>query len=227
MGWQAGLLNSGSSQTAFGVSAGSRSIGDDITAVGYSVAASNVGDKLTATGYQAGFLNVSDNNTFVGHSAGGNIAPNTGGVQTFDGTDVNTTTDDITITTHGFGANGTYINCAFTQGTAAIGGLTNGTTYQFYIRDANTISTLEGGRSTANITDQLGTGHSLTPEYFYTNATGLGYNAQPTRDNQVKLGDANVTEVMLDGVGAGIVLKSPDGTEYKLTVANGGTLVIT
>jgi len=106
-------------------------------------------------------------------------------------------------------------------------GINYGDVYQFYIRDANTISGLEGTRQTVGITDQLGTGHSFTPQYIYTNITALGYDAQPTRDNQVKLGDANVTEVMLDGVGAGIVLKSPDGTEYKLTVANGGTLVIT
>jgi len=187
----------------------------------------NVGDNQTAAGYKANFSNIGDNNTSLGYLAGGNTAVNSGGAKTFDGTDVNITTEDITITAHGFGSNGTYVSVLFTEGTAAIGGLANGDIYQVYIRDANTVSGLEGTRRTTNTSNQLGTGHTFTPQYIYENTTSIGHNAQPTRDNQVKLGDANVTEVMLEGVGAGIVLKSPDGTEYKITVANGGTLVIT
>jgi len=175
----------------------------------------------------AGYQNIGDKQTFVGKNAGGNTATNSGAAKTFAGTAVNITTEDITIATHGFGANGTWVNVLFTQGTAALGGLVDATIYQLYIRDANTVSGLQGTRQTINTTDQLGTGHTFTPQYIYTNSTGIGYDAQTTRSNQVKLGDANVTEMMLDGIGAGIVLKSPDGTEYKLTVANGGTLVIT
>ena len=195
--------------------------------MGYQSGIQNVGDSNASFGFEAGINNVGDKNTFLGHNSGAGTATNSGGAKTFAGTDVNTTTEDITIATHGFGANGTYINLLFTEGSAALGGLVDSTVYQFYIRDANTVSGLEGIRRTTNITDQLGTGHTFTPEYIYTNATGVGYNSQITKDNQVKLGDSNVTEVMLDGIGAGIVLKSPDGTEYKLTVANGGTLVIT
>tara|TARA_R110000772_G_scaffold33245_2_gene81010 strand:+ start:5224 stop:7521 length:2298 start_codon:yes stop_codon:yes gene_type:complete len=226
-GYRAGSINTGNNQTATGFSAGYQNIGDNQTSAGYSAGTRNNGDDSTSVGHLAGYQNIGDKQTFLGKNAGGNTATNSGGAKTFAGTDVNITTEDITIATHGFGANGTWVNVLFTQGTAALGGLVDTTIYQLYIRDANTVSGLQGARQTINTTDQLGTGHTFTPQYIYTNSTGIGYDAQPTRSNQVKLGDANVTEMMLDGIGAGIVLKSPDGTEYKLTVANGGTLVIT
>ena len=226
-GYYSGRQNTGNAQTATGYFAGMQNVGSEQTATGVSAGYQNMGTRQTTYGYNAGLLSIGDNLTFFGNSAGGNTAVNTGAVKSFDGTDVNNTTEDITITAHSFGTIGTYVNVLFTEGTAAIGGLVDGITYQFYIRDANTISGLQGTRQTVDTTNQLGTGHTFTPQYIYDNATGVGYNAQVTRDNQVKLGDANVTEMMLDGVGAGIVLKSPDGTEYKLTVANGGTLVIT
>ena len=226
-GREAGYQNTGTAQTTNGYYSGRQNTGNSQTAHGYFAGYQNTGTNQTAMGSSAGFLNIGDNLTFFGNNAGGNTAVNTGAVKSFDGTDVNNTTEDITITAHSFGTIGTYVNALFTEGTAAIGGLIDGATYQFYIRDANTISGLQGTRQTVDTTNQLGTGHTFTPQYIYDNATGVGYNAQVTRNNQVKLGDANVTEMMLDGIGAGIVLKSPDGTEYKLTVANGGTLVIT
>ena len=38
---------------------------------------------------------------------------------------------------------------------------------------------------------------------------------------------ASLKELEVQTVGGGITMYSPDGTAYKLTVANGGTLVIT
>ena len=42
-----------------------------------------------------------------------------------------------------------------------------------------------------------GTGHIITPQFSYENTTSLGANSQPTKSNQVVLGDANVTEVAM------------------------------
>lgn len=40
---------------------------------------------------------------------------------------------------------------------------------------------------------------TLTPQTIYTNSTAIGYNAEPDENNQVMLGDANVTEVKTTG----------------------------
>jgi len=241
-GYASGYQNTGASQTALGWQAGYINSGASQTSVGVQSGINNAGDNLISVGQQAGFQNIGDYNTFIGFESGADIARNTGAVQSFDGTDVNTTTEDITITAHGFGANGTYVNCLFTQGTAALGGIVNNTIRQFYIRDANTISGLEGTRQTLDFLDQLGTGHTLTPQYIYTNVTALGNDAQPTKDNQVTLGDANVVEVLTSGVvitggytvatlptgvtGARAYVTDANATTFNSTVAAGGANVV-
>lgn len=64
----------------------------------------------------------------------------------------------------------------------------------------------------------------------------LGREASSTAEGAVALGQfvtasrantATVKELELQTVGGGIFMKSPDGTVYKLTVANGGTLSVT
>ena len=68
----------------------------------------------------------------------------------------------------------------------------------------------------------------------YQNTTGLGYNAQPTKENQVMLGDVNIEEVTTHGDyvtlgnGKGLILTSPDGTKTaRISLDNSGNLVTT
>ncbi len=74
-----------------------------------------------------------------------------------------------------------------------------------------------------------------------TNATAVGYNASVTQSDSVVLGASNASvgignsapkaklhltggKIYVEADGQGIILKSPDGTCYEITVANGGTL---
>ena len=65
---------------------------------------------------------------------------------------------------------------------------------------------------------QIGDGSLATA----TNSVALGAGVEANRANV-----ATVKELELQTVGGGIFMKSPDGTVYKLTVANGGTLTVT
>tara|TARA_B110000879_G_scaffold200845_1_gene275248 strand:+ start:2559 stop:3491 length:933 start_codon:yes stop_codon:yes gene_type:complete len=64
----------------------------------------------------------------------------------------------------------------------------------------------------------------------------IGLNTQSTADNAVALGSnvvaakastVSVTELETQLAGGGITMKSPNGTEYKLTVSDAGALIIT
>lgn len=63
-----------------------------------------------------------------------------------------------------------------------------------------------------------------------TNENVFGHGAVGAGSNTVRLGNTSVTKVTTSGdvetdtVGKGFILKSPDGTRYRITVANGGAL---
>lgn len=63
-----------------------------------------------------------------------------------------------------------------------------------------------------------------------TNENVFGHSATGAGSNTVRLGNTSVTKVTTSGdvetdtVGKGFILKSPDGTRYRITVANGGAL---
>ena len=65
-----------------------------------------------------------------------------------------------------------------------------------------------------------------------TNQTVIGYSAIGNGSNTVTIGNSSVTGNFFSGniesttVSGGVVLKSPDGTRYKLTIANGGTVTV-
>ena len=61
-----------------------------------------------------------------------------------------------------------------------------------------------------------------------TNQVVIGNDAIGNGSNTTTLGNSNTTSLFLGGnAGEGIVMKSPDGTRYRITIANGGTLTIT
>jgi hypothetical protein len=66
-----------------------------------------------------------------------------------------------------------------------------------------------------------------------TNENVFGNGAIGEGTNTVRLGNTAITEVVTSGdvetdtIGKGFILKSPDGTRYRITVANGGTLSAT
>ena len=60
-----------------------------------------------------------------------------------------------------------------------------------------------------------------------TNQIVIGFDAAGNGSNTATIGNTSMTTLHLGAVGAGIVLKSPDGTAYKITVSNAGALVVT
>ena len=66
-----------------------------------------------------------------------------------------------------------------------------------------------------------------------TNENVFGYGAEGAGSNTIRLGNTSVTKVTTSGdvetdtIGKGFILKSPDGTRYRITVANGGALSAT
>ena len=134
------------------------------------------------------YFNESNSNTAVGERAFNTFNEDTGDTETFDSGDVDAAGDTITIAGHGWTGS---VNLKYTEGTSAITGLTDGDIDLWKVVDIDNLVGL-----TTAITDAgSGTAHTFTHQHVYTNATALGYNAEPDASNQVVLGDANVTEV--------------------------------
>ena len=219
-GYQAGQYNTGNLTSVYGNASGQYNTGNFSTCLSAYSGRYNCGANSVFVGYVTGQYNDGSFNTIVGYDAYSNFNEDSGSAKTFDNTDVSD--QNITITTHGFGATGTYKNLKFTQGTGTIGGMTSGTVYKFKIIDANTIQSFG-----FTISSPTGTGHTLTPQYVYTNVTAIGYDAEPSASNQIVLGDTNVTEVKSAGVGNFGGAKLGDGgtTDY-LQVSADGTVTL-
>jgi len=219
-------FNTGNYVTATGAYSARNNTGNTVTADGYASAQNNTGNYVTADGYAS-----AQNNTGTDVSANGAYSAkyNTGTNVVANGSDSAQYNSKDNVTALGSGAYNTWVNGSsyaissadagaatvtvtghgITIGTykplkvsgAGVGGLINGSVYTFKAVDANTLQPLGG-----NITSS-GTATLYANSNDFANVTALGYNAEPTKDNQVMLGDTNVIEVktyakMLDVNGA-------------------------
>lgn len=219
LGYRSAERNIGIDTSLVGLQAGMYNTGKQVAGLGYVELSYNTGDNVVALGYGSGRYNTGNYNTFLGSHIGINFDANDSAAKAFDNTAVDPTTDRITIPAHGFGNAGQYKNLKFTQGTAAITGLTSGNIYQAKIIDADTIGLNEPDgpngttRTIANITAAgTGTGHTFTPQHEYSNATCVGAYSAPSASNQVTLGDTAVTEVKTSGVILPGGYKAADGS---------------
>jgi hypothetical protein len=193
-GYYALYSNTGAYSNGFGLSALYNNTGVYSNGFGYLALQNNTGDNATGLGYQTLRYNQNDNNTAIGYNAWADFLEDTSGNQTFDNTDIDTGTDRITISSHGLGDADSYVNLKYTEGTSAITGLTDGEIYQVKIIDANTIGFYEadgpdGDNRGTNITDAgSGTGHTLTPQFDYSDSIVIGNNINPTSSNQINIG---------------------------------------
>jgi hypothetical protein len=186
--------NPGSNLTASGYFSARNNTGGNVTANGYFAASNNTGDNLTAAGMYAAQYNSKSLVTAIGYDAYNNWVNGT----SYSVTSASAGADTVTVTGHGITI-GTYVPLKVSG--AGVGGLGNGAVYTFKAVDANTLQPLG-----INITSS-GTTTLYANSNDFTNVTALGFNAEPTKDNQVMLGDANVVEVktyatMLDTGGA-------------------------
>jgi len=188
--------SSGANSNATGSYSGYYNAGANLSTSGYESGYFNCVDDVSAVGYQALYKNDGTQNSALGSGAFTAFNEDAGSAKNFAFGDIDIANERVTIVGHGFGAIGTYRILKFTEGTAAVPGLTDGEHYQVKIIDNNTLE-FEGG---VNITAQgAGNNHTLTPRYVYTNSTAIGYNAEPDASNQVMLGDTNVTQIKTTG----------------------------
>lgn len=198
--------NTGARATAIGLSAGSSNTGADVNFHGETSGSNNRGNYVDGFGRYAAAQNIADYSAGFGHSVlrynnwlyrtsigyGAGSTWVIGNSKAFTNANVSGTT--ITITSHGFGSNGTYVNLKFTNisGTSP-GGLITGNTYQFLIASANTL--------TLSTLSSTGSGSfTLEKDVDKTNAIELGYNATAEKANQAILGTAaTISETRLFG----------------------------
>jgi len=75
-------------------------------------------------------------------------------------------------------------------------------------------------------------GYNASQAVEVSNSTAIGQGAYTTATNTMQLGNVDVTKVYSHGdfeaqdIGDGFICKSPDGTRYRITVANGGTVAV-
>jgi hypothetical protein len=198
--------NIGSYVSAIGTFSAYSNAGTHVSAVGFSAAYFNKGTHVNATGYMSSEKNTAPNVISIGQSSlqynnwpqvsmvGANptayFNEDLATTKNFTDANVDSITKRITITSHGF-VGSAFINLKFkVVSGSAPGGLTHGQVYQFLIVDANTLE--------CSLISSVGSGtFSLTNSINITNSSGLGHNAIPTKSNQIKLGDDNVTEAMV------------------------------
>ncbi|BAV53021.1 Putative uncharacterized protein (plasmid) [Mesorhizobium loti] len=218
VGYAAALSNSMPNVTAVGTNAGYSNSGTNVSAVGMSAAQNNTGIALTALGYAAGQNNSGDYSTLVGGLAGQNntqthltgigyfaAKDNTGAFVTSAGEEAGQYNSGYALTAAGITA-GKYNTGA---NVTTIGGYSG--QYNTGV-NATTLGYLAGRYNIGSNVTALGayavyTGVSNT----FSNVTGVGYNAQPNKSNQVVLGDGNIVEVTTTGVylGAGVSTTGP------------------
>lgn len=215
------MANVGAYSNAFGWAAGRYNRGIAANLLGWNSGRYNLGGYVMGIGASTLQYNDAPYNTALGVNAFSLFRPDGAGAKAFSYTAITVISGESTITipSHDFGSSGEYVMLKFTQGTAPIGGLTNGDVLQWYVVDSNTIRTT----ASFNITSAgTGTGHSFTPQHWITNTTAVGANAEPDASNQVLLGDVNVTQVKTPGIyiGSGLSITGQSDLTGSVYVNN-------
>lgn len=193
----AGQYNKGANVLGIGTNALQRNAGGNTIGLGVNAAANNIASNAVGVGDSTLLYNIGQYNTAVGHQAFNQPivdAPSAKNIAN-NATDINTASDQLTITAHGFGAPIDEILLQYTTTGTTIGGLSNNGIYRLKVIDANTLEFI--GRSITS----LGSGiHTFTGLTNISNSSAVGYNAQATKSDQVVLGASSVTEVYSDAV---------------------------
>lgn len=188
---------SGEDNVAVGIVAMEENLsGSENVANGHSAMQNNsVGNYNVAVGSESLFENSNTSyNTAIGYRAFYGYNLDAGSALSFNPADIQLTSEKIYVPAHGFTIGNTY-RFEFTSTGTAPGGIVINDDRYFLISDADSVQ-LIGDFTT------IGTGvHTITPLQGrdITNATIIGANAQPTKSNQVTLGDNAVTEVRTYG----------------------------
>jgi hypothetical protein len=186
--------NSGSSSNGFGYRSLLNNSGSSSNGFGHLSLQYNSGSSSNGFGYRSLLYNEGDGNTAIGHNAFSTFVEDSGNAQEIES--LTPASNQVTITGHGFGSAGDFVNLKISTTDTLPDGLDAGIDL-WEVIDADTLE------CTSDSFTDSGTGtHTLTPQVVYTNSTALGRDAMPTASNQVMLGDSNVTEVKSAGKGS-------------------------
>jgi hypothetical protein len=164
----------------------------DSVGVGTDALRSSFATGIVGIGDQAGWGQDGTNLTFVGTNAGN--APIEGTPISFADTDITTgPPSTLTLTAHGY--TGTYVvgRINLVTGSYPVG-ISENTFYRFEITDVNTLTLDDAVNIISAPTSTL----EFIPVVTTDNSTAIGYNAQVTADNQIVLGDDNITELKVN-----------------------------
>lgn len=231
--------NSGTNVSALGTYAAQNNTGNSITAAGYLAGQTNTGLYLSALGYAAGQINSGDYSTLVGGFAGqNNTQTHLTGVGYFAGKD-NTSAYVTAVGEEAGQLNSGYALVAMGVATGKYNTGSNSTVIGSYAGQYNTglnaaaLGYLAARNNIGSNVTALGAYAVFTGgvSNTYSNVTGVGFNAQPNKSNQVILGDGNVVEVSTAGVYVGAGLKATgivtatyfEGDGSRLTNLSGAT----
>ena len=188
------------------------------TAVGHEALRNTTVAAATAVGWRAGYYCTTMDSTFVGYQAG--LAATTGEVVAIGASSA------LEVTTGSVVAIGKRAGYGINPNNAP-----KTDTYGLFIGQ-------QAGRSVPSATaiiEYAAIGYNAQVGAHRTVALGansvaghndsvaIGHSSTTTEGAQVMIGNRNLES---SRVGGGIVLRSPDGTRYRISVANGGTLAV-
>src|SRR6056297_562396 len=183
--------NTGDYSNGFGHYTLRKNIGAHSNGFGNDALYNNTGDCSNGFGDSALRYNSFDGVIAIGNNALGGYNADTSNSKTVES--VNTTDDQITITSHGFGSTGDILNLKMTTTDTLPSGVSE--IAQWKVIDADTLELYDG-----DITD-TGTGtHTIVPQYDITNSIAIGSDIYPTKPNQVVIGNADTEEYLLRGL---------------------------
>ena len=184
LGFNSNYHNLGSNVTSSGVSSNYENMGDNSTAIGFNTGSRNTGKNNTSIGFDAFTLQSGYQNTALGASSF-KTAQIT--FKPIKSSAVDVAGNKITIPSHGLGSSGSIVNL-IASGTPPTP-ISAGSYYFYTIIDANTIAPIVP--LTANTSGSF----TLLGTVQVSNSTAVGFNASPTKDNQIVLGDNNAVEI--------------------------------
>lgn len=219
VGWEA-IVNG--TATGGAVAIGSRACSVVSTAravgVGYNALSTLTTGNATAVGWKAGLQATTSPGTFLGYQAG--YSTTTGRVTAVGSSAaLDFTTGTGVFVGHQAGYGLTPANAPKTDAQAVlIGDYANRS-----VASATYLENYVGLGYNALVGGSRATALGANSHAAHTDSVALGESSVTTAANQVMVGNRDIESTRTAG---GIVLKSPDGTRYKLTIANGGTVAV-
>ena len=218
VGHMAGRLYTGDGGTMVGQAAGQVATTARLVAVGHEALRNATTGPATAVGFRAGYGCTSSDSTFIGYQAG--YASTTGQVVAIGASAA------LEVTTGGLIAIGKRAGYGLTIANSPktdTAGILIGEFANRSVPSATALIEYVGIGYNALVGAHGAVSIGTNSNASHTDSVALGRSSATSAANQVMVGNRDVESTR---TGGGVILKSPDGTRYKVAVANGGTISV-